>query len=82
MKKYSLSVKLEKKHLLLPISNGAEMVCINVNIGGQNVREFDAELATTKEQISFWSFLIIFLNICYSFKIIVGFWTSIKVYLF
>ena len=57
MKKYSLSVKLEKKHLLLPISNGAEMVCINVNIGGQNVREFDAELATTKEQISFWSFL-------------------------
>ena len=57
MNKYSLSVKLEKKHLLLPISNGAEMVCINVNIGGQNVREFDAELATTKEQISFWSFL-------------------------
>ena len=54
---HSISMTLEKNFLLIPIWNGAKMIRINLSIDGQNVREFDAELATTREQISFWSFL-------------------------
>ena len=57
MNKNIVSMTLEKKFLLIPIWNGARMTRIDLSIDGQNVREFDAELATTKEQISFWSFL-------------------------
>ena len=57
MNKNIVSITLEKKFLLIPIWNGARMTRIDLSIDGQNVREFEAELATTKEQISFWSFL-------------------------
>ena len=57
MDEHSISMTLEKNFLLIPIWNGAKMIRINLSIDGQNIREFDAELATTREQISFWSFL-------------------------
>jgi len=57
LNKNIVSITLEKKFLLIPIWNGARMTRIDLSIDGQNVREFEAELATTKEQISFWSFL-------------------------
>ena len=53
----TVSITLEKNFLLIPIWSGEKMVRISLSIDGHNVREFDAELATTKEQISFWSFL-------------------------
>ena len=53
----TVSITLEKNFLLIPIWSGEKMIRISLSIDGQNVREFDAELATTKEQISFWSFL-------------------------
>ena len=53
----TVSMRLKKKYLLFPICKGAKMARIDLNIDGHNVREFDAELAPTKEKVSFWSFL-------------------------
>ncbi len=54
---HTLTIKLEKKYLLFPICNDADITHIDVNIKDENVREFDAELASDSEKISFWSFL-------------------------
>jgi fructan beta-fructosidase len=50
-------IKIEKKYLLLPIRNGAKVIPVDVEIDGKNVREFDAEIAPSKEKIDFWAFL-------------------------
>ena len=47
----------DKRYLLFPIRNGARQCRIDLAINGTNVREFDAELARTAEEASFWSFL-------------------------
>jgi len=48
---------LVKKYVLFPIQHGGKKASIDMNIGGLNVREFDAEIAISKDKISFWSFL-------------------------
>ena len=48
---------LTKTYLLFPIQNGAKTTRVDLRIDGRNVREFGAELARTKEEASFWSFL-------------------------
>ncbi|MCZ6794397.1 MAG: glycoside hydrolase family 32 protein [Planctomycetota bacterium] len=48
---------LVKKYLLIPIRNGAKKTRVDLHVDGENVREFAAELAGTKEEASFWSFL-------------------------
>ena len=53
----SKNLALESKYLLFPIRNGTKMSRIDLSIDGRNVRELDAELARTKEDVSFWSFL-------------------------
>ena len=50
-------VSCDKRYLLVPIQDGAKKAEINIQVGGVNVREFDAELAVSEENISFWSFL-------------------------
>ena len=50
-------ITLSKRYLLLPIRSGARSTRVDVAIDGRNVREFDAELARTREETSFWSFL-------------------------
>ncbi len=48
---------LTKDYILFPIRTGAHKVRVDLRIGGKNVREFDAELARTKEEARFWAFL-------------------------
>ncbi len=50
-------IRLEKNYLLFPVRSGANMSRVELRIDGQNIREFDVELARTKEEASFWSFL-------------------------
>jgi len=50
-------ILLDKKYLLLPIRNGAKMARVDVQVDGQNVREFDAEIAVNESDVSFWAFL-------------------------
>jgi fructan beta-fructosidase len=50
-------MNLEKHYVLFPIQNGAKKASIDISIDGRNVREFDAEIAESKDKISFWSFL-------------------------
>ncbi len=48
---------LTRRYLLFPIRGGAGATQVDVRIDGENVREFDAELARTREEADFWSFL-------------------------
>ncbi len=50
-------VLIAKKYLIFPIRTGGKKAQIDVSIGGQNVREFDAEIAESKAKVSFWAFL-------------------------
>ena len=51
------TVTCDKRYLLIPIQNGAKKAEVNIEVDGVNVREFDAEIAASKEDVSFWSFL-------------------------
>jgi fructan beta-fructosidase len=46
-----------KRYLLFPIQTGARKANIDLSVDGVNVREFDAEIASTAETTDFWSFL-------------------------
>lgn len=48
---------LEKQYLLFPILNGAKKAKIDIAVDGNDVRYFDAEIATDKANVSFWAFL-------------------------
>ena len=48
---------LHKNYLLFPIRTGASPCPIDLQIDGQNVREFTAELAVATDDVSFWAFL-------------------------
>lgn len=48
---------IKARYLLLPIRTGARAVRVAVQIEGENVREFDAELAHGGKDPSFWAFL-------------------------
>ena len=50
-------LRIGKRYLLVPIRTGAKKTRIDLRVGGRDVRQFDAELARTKEEVSFWSFL-------------------------
>lgn len=50
-------ITLKKKYILFPIRTGSKMTRIDLSIAGRNVREFDAEIAVSKKDVSFWSFL-------------------------
>jgi fructan beta-fructosidase len=50
-------LQLTKRFLLFPIRNGAKKSRVDLSIDGEMVRQFDAELARTTEETSFWSFL-------------------------
>jgi fructan beta-fructosidase len=53
----SVTITFIKKYLLFPIRTGAKSARVDLSIDGKNVREFDAEIATSKDDVSFWSFL-------------------------
>lgn len=53
----SKSIALTKKYLLFPIRTGSRKSQIDLRIAGKNVRQFDAEIATSRKDVSFWSFL-------------------------
>jgi len=42
--------------LLIPIRNGAEKVQVSLFVDGKRVRRFNAELARTEDDVSFWAF--------------------------
>ena len=46
-------ILLKKSYLLFPIRTGARQIRVDLEIDGQNVREFDAELAGTEEEATF-----------------------------
>lgn len=48
---------LQQHYLLFPIRTGARSCPVDLEIDGRNVREFDAELAASTEDVSFWAFL-------------------------
>ncbi len=48
---------LKQHYLLFPIRAGAPSSAIDLEINGQNVREFDAELASSEDAVDFWAFL-------------------------
>jgi len=50
-------LELEQHYLLFPIRGGAPSAAIDLEINGQNVREFDAELASSEDAVDFWAFL-------------------------
>ena len=50
-------LELEQHFLLFPIRAGAPSAAIDLEINGQNVREFDAELASSEDAVDFWAFL-------------------------
>ena len=50
-------LELEQHYLLFPIRAGAPSAAIDLEINGQNVREFDAELASSEDAVDFWAFL-------------------------
>jgi fructan beta-fructosidase len=52
-----MEMALSQRYILFPIQNGGKKARIDVSIDGRNVREFDAEIAASKDQISFWAFL-------------------------
>jgi len=55
--KNKLLITLNKTYLIFPVTNGAELVKVNLIIDDKSLREFDIELAVNKGQINFWSFL-------------------------
>ncbi len=48
---------LDKRYIVFPIRTGAKTVRVDLQIDGRNVREFDAEIAASPDDVSFWSFL-------------------------
>ena len=48
---------LKQHYLLFPIRAGAPTSAIDLEINGQSVRAFDAELAASEDAIDFWAFL-------------------------
>ena len=48
---------LTKQYILFPIQNGSKKARIDLSIDGRNAREFDAEIAGSKDKVSFWTFL-------------------------
>ncbi|MHC4084761.1 MAG: sialate O-acetylesterase [Planctomycetota bacterium] len=50
-------MKLARKYILFPIQNGSRKARIDVSIDGRDVRQFDAEIALSKDKVSFWAFL-------------------------
>lgn len=48
---------LTKKYILFPIRSGSKTTRIDLSIAGKNLREFDAEIAESNADVSFWSFL-------------------------
>ncbi len=48
---------LNRRFLLLPVRSGARSTRVDLRIDGKAVRQFDIELASTEQEISFWSFL-------------------------
>ncbi|MBC8405948.1 MAG: glycoside hydrolase family 32 protein [Planctomycetes bacterium] len=55
--KMEREVMLDKRYLLFPVKNGARKNRIDLHIDGVDVRQFDIELASNPEEISFWSHL-------------------------
>lgn len=53
----SAKITFNRKYLLFPIRTGAKAARVDLSISGKNVREFDAEIATSNDDVSFWSFL-------------------------
>jgi len=43
--------------LLVPVRNGAEKAQVSLFVDGRRVRHFNAELASTEHDVSFWAFL-------------------------
>lgn len=50
-------LQLEKRYLLFPIRTGVPSTRIDLRIEGHDLRQFDAEIARTAAEASFWSFL-------------------------
>jgi len=48
---------LMRQYILFPIQNGSRKARIDVSIDGRNMRQFDAEIAVSKDKVSFWAFL-------------------------
>ncbi|MBK8977468.1 MAG: glycoside hydrolase family 32 protein [Planctomycetes bacterium] len=48
---------VDRRYLLLPIRTGARQVNVDLRIAGEDVRQFEAELAISAADVSFWSFL-------------------------
>ena len=48
---------LARRYILFPIQNGGKRARVDLRIDGRNVREFDAEIAGSKDKVSFWTFL-------------------------
>jgi len=56
-KMQSKTMKLQKTYILFPIRNGARRCRVSLTLGEKKVREFDAELAGSADDVSFWAFL-------------------------
>ncbi|HLU46973.1 MAG TPA: GH32 C-terminal domain-containing protein, partial [Planctomycetota bacterium] len=52
-----LELEITKRYLLIPVENGARMTRVDVRARDENVREFEVELATSKEKADFWAHL-------------------------
>ena len=48
---------LDKRYLLLPVQNGTRKTRIDLEVDGVDVRQFDIELASSADEISFWAHL-------------------------
>jgi len=48
---------LMRQYILFPIQNGSRKARVDVSIDGRDVRQFDAEIAVSKDNVSFWAFL-------------------------
>jgi fructan beta-fructosidase len=53
---HETSFRVTDELLLIPIRNGAEKVRISLFVDGERVRQFDAELARSEEDVSFWAY--------------------------
>ena len=50
-------IKLTRQYILFPIQNGSKKARVDISIDGRDVRQFDAEIAVSKDKVSFWAFL-------------------------